>query len=256
MIESATRPLEWSPPRTAISRVPYLPGLDGMRALAVAAVMVYHANTRGCPAASSASRCSSSSAATSSRCCSSASTSARAGQPAAVLAAAGQAAAAGPLRAADRRHDLHGAVPAGRAGPAAWRRRRGAHVRVELVPDLGRPGVHRGGRLRPAAPPVEPRRGGAVLPAVAAGDGRADPARAAAPAGDEPVAVPRRRGVRWSSRCCTTRARSRAARSRPTPTAGRRAVHLQDRRPVPLDVTRSAASCSAPRSPWCGGRWR
>jgi len=31
-------------PPTDISRVPYLPGLDGMRALAVSAVMVYHAN--------------------------------------------------------------------------------------------------------------------------------------------------------------------------------------------------------------------
>ena len=31
--------------RTLISRVPYLPGLDGMRALAVVAVMVYHANS-------------------------------------------------------------------------------------------------------------------------------------------------------------------------------------------------------------------
>ena len=49
MVESATRPLEWSPPRTAISRVPYLPGLDGMRALAVVAVMVYHANTAWLP---------------------------------------------------------------------------------------------------------------------------------------------------------------------------------------------------------------
>ncbi len=44
MTDSATRPLEWDPPRQAISRVPYLPGLDGMRALAVMAVMVYHAN--------------------------------------------------------------------------------------------------------------------------------------------------------------------------------------------------------------------
>ncbi len=31
-------------PRNDISRVPYLPGLDGMRAIAVVAVMVYHAN--------------------------------------------------------------------------------------------------------------------------------------------------------------------------------------------------------------------
>ena len=49
MVESATRPLEWDPPRQAISRVPYLPGLDGMRALAVLAVMVYHANPAWLP---------------------------------------------------------------------------------------------------------------------------------------------------------------------------------------------------------------
>jgi peptidoglycan/LPS O-acetylase OafA/YrhL len=39
---------DWSPPRTPrgqISRVPQMPGLDGMRALAVVAVMVYHANS-------------------------------------------------------------------------------------------------------------------------------------------------------------------------------------------------------------------
>ena len=35
--------------RAHISRVPYLPGLDGMRALAVAAVMVYHANSDWMP---------------------------------------------------------------------------------------------------------------------------------------------------------------------------------------------------------------
>ncbi len=42
-----------APPRPApaqISRVPYLPGLDGMRALAVAAVMVFHANHDWLPA--------------------------------------------------------------------------------------------------------------------------------------------------------------------------------------------------------------
>ncbi|HSP27596.1 MAG TPA: acyltransferase, partial [Ilumatobacteraceae bacterium] len=44
---AATRPTPRSARRTApndISRVPYLPGLDGMRAIAVVAVMVYHAN--------------------------------------------------------------------------------------------------------------------------------------------------------------------------------------------------------------------
>ncbi len=49
MTDSATRPLEWDPPRQAISRVPYLPGLDGMRALAVLVVMVYHANPSWLP---------------------------------------------------------------------------------------------------------------------------------------------------------------------------------------------------------------
>ena len=43
------RPLEWDPPRQAISRVPYLPGLDGMRALAVVAVMIYHTNNGWLP---------------------------------------------------------------------------------------------------------------------------------------------------------------------------------------------------------------
>ena len=44
---TATRPTSQPPRRSAptdISRVPYLPGLDGMRAIAVVAVMVYHAN--------------------------------------------------------------------------------------------------------------------------------------------------------------------------------------------------------------------
>jgi peptidoglycan/LPS O-acetylase OafA/YrhL len=44
-----SRPLEWSPRRVAISKVPYLPGLDGMRALAVVAVMLYHTNNGWLP---------------------------------------------------------------------------------------------------------------------------------------------------------------------------------------------------------------
>ena len=49
MTDALTRPLEWAPPKQAISKVPYLPGLDGMRAIAVVAVMVYHANTAWLP---------------------------------------------------------------------------------------------------------------------------------------------------------------------------------------------------------------
>jgi peptidoglycan/LPS O-acetylase OafA/YrhL len=44
---ASTRPtarVQRRPARNDISRVPYLPGLDGMRAIAVVAVMVYHAN--------------------------------------------------------------------------------------------------------------------------------------------------------------------------------------------------------------------
>ena len=37
------------PSRRRFSHVPYLPGLDGMRALAVVAVMVYHANSTWLP---------------------------------------------------------------------------------------------------------------------------------------------------------------------------------------------------------------
>jgi peptidoglycan/LPS O-acetylase OafA/YrhL len=47
--ELSARPLEWNPPRQAISQVPYLPGLDGMRALAVVAVILYHTNNGWLP---------------------------------------------------------------------------------------------------------------------------------------------------------------------------------------------------------------
>lgn len=43
-VDVTSRPLEWDPPRRAISAVPYLPALDGLRALAVVAVIIYHTN--------------------------------------------------------------------------------------------------------------------------------------------------------------------------------------------------------------------
>jgi peptidoglycan/LPS O-acetylase OafA/YrhL len=50
-MSTITTPAPASAPRVArsVSAVPYLPGLDGMRALAVVAVMVYHANSAWLP---------------------------------------------------------------------------------------------------------------------------------------------------------------------------------------------------------------
>ena len=168
----------------ADQRVPYLPGLDGMRALAVVAVMVYHANS--------------------------------------VVAAGRVPRRRGVLRdqrlpdhaAADRRARADGRGQARRssgcAGPAACCRRcssllvgvtvytrcsvatRSGKLRGDVVAALSYvsnwyqiwvgQGYTRVGRLRPAAPPVEPRRRGAVLPRVAAGDGRPDAPRSPSPA--------------------------------------------------------------------------
>ena len=259
MIEPATRPLEWSPPRTAISRIPYLPGLDGMRALAVLAVMVYHANPAWLPGGflgvevffvisgylitlliigeheSHRHR-----------------------QPAALLAPAGPAAAAGAVHAAHRDHDLHGAVPPRRARSAARRRPRRAGLRVQLVPDLGRSGLHGIGRLLAAAPPVEPRRRGAVLPALAAGHGRPDRPRPASPARDEPVAVPRRRRHhRRHGAPLLPGADRELLGDAGRLLAGRRPLHLQDRRPVPRRRRRGPPGCCSARpSPCSGGRSR
>ena len=128
-----------------ISRVPYLPGLDGMRALAVVAVMIYHANSEWLPggflgvevffvisgylitllligrarAAPAASTC---------------------GQ---FWAAPRPAAAPGAVPDAVPAVDVHDDLPVGRARQAARRRGGGADLRLELVPDLGRPGLHR-----------------------------------------------------------------------------------------------------------------
>ena len=106
----------------------------------------------------------------------------RHGEPARLLPAAGPPVAAGAVHAAHRDHGVHRAVAARRARPAAGRRHRRHHVRLELVPDLGRPGLHRDGRLRAAAAPVVVGGGGAVLPDLAGRDDPAAAGRATAPA--------------------------------------------------------------------------
>ena len=127
-------------------------------------------------------------------------------RPARLLRAARPAAAAGAARPARRHHDLHDAVPARRARAAARRRHRRARLRVELVPDLGRPGLHRVRRLRPAAPPLEPRRRGAVLPRVAAGDDRpAAPRPAPAAASSASTSCSPPSSSRSPSPCSSTR---------------------------------------------------
>ena len=254
MIEPATRPLEWSPPRTAVSRMPYLPGSTGcgprrrrrdgvprqpgMAAGGFLGVEVFfvisgylitlliigeHERTGSVSTRHFYLR------------------RARRLLPALFTLLIGD-------------HHLHHAVPARRPRTAPRRRPRRAGVRVELVPDLGRPGLHGLRRLLAAAPPLEPGGRGAVLPVVAARDDRPDPSRPAPAAGDEPLAVPRRHrrhGPRW--RCSTTRARSRAARRRPTPTG--RSPGVASPRPTRCTSPRRPgrrACCSARRSPWCG----
>ena len=152
----------------SLSAVPYLPGLDGMRALAVVAVMLYHANPGWLPGG--------------------------------FLGVEMFFVISGYLitlllmaeREQTGRIDLLAfwGRRARRLLPALFLmlflvltysmifkssvlgKLRGDLVaalvlRLELVPDLGRPGVHGDQRLRAAAPSLEPRRRGAVLPDLA-----------------------------------------------------------------------------------------
>ncbi len=182
--------------RAHISRVPYLPGLDGMRALAVIAVMVYHANSEWLPGGflgvemffvisgylitllliSERER--------TYRISLRQFWARRARRLLPALFA---------MMALRRRMDRDLQVRGART--VARRRDRRAALRVELLPDLGRPGVHHRRRLRSVAPPVEPGGGGAVLPAVAGRDGRAPRSQRHAEGGRcQPVAVHHRRG--------------------------------------------------------------
>ena len=112
--------------------------------------------------------------------------------------------------------------------------------------------------LRAAAPPVEPRRRGAVLPAVAAGDGGVAAGRDTSCVRHGQVARRRRLGGHardgvavppGSGRRVQRHAGARTGRS---PTAA-------SRRPTRCTWRRShgrAGCCSGRRSRWCGGRTR
>ena len=113
-------------------------------------------------------------------------------RPAGVLAAAGASPAPGAVHHDGPAHGVRRALQASRARPAS-RRRAGRHrLRLELVPAVGRPGVHRDRGMGAAAPPLEPRRGGAVLPRVAVGDGRPARPRATPAPRDQPLAAAHR----------------------------------------------------------------
>ena len=176
-----------------ISRVPYLPGLDGMRALAVAAVMVYHANPDWLPGGYLGVEV--------------------------FFVISGYLITLLLISEKERTSTVdmkqfwfrraRRLLPAlftmlialtiwtslferRRARQAPWRRDRRAAVRLELVPDLDGRRLHRGQRVRPAASPVEPRRRGAVLRGVAARDVRPAPRRVAAHRRHQPLARARR----------------------------------------------------------------
>ncbi len=179
-----------------ISRVPYLPGLDGMRALAVIAVMVYHANSDWLPGGFLGVEI--------------------------FFVISGYLITLLLISERERTYRIslrkfwarraRRLLPAlfvmmtfvvvwtavfktQRARPVPRRRDRRPALRLELLPDLGRAGIHGRRRLRAAASPVEPRGRGAVLPVLARRDaGAARPRRYPARGRRQPVAVHRRRG--------------------------------------------------------------
>ena len=155
----------------------YQPGLDGLRAVSVVAVIAYHAHALGAGGFGAA----------------------RGGflgrravlrglglpdhvapaggvdplrrhLPGPVLDAPGPAPAPGPGHPAGGRAGAGGHVAHRHAGPAAHRPARRGLLRVELGPGLRRGGLlRRRGRPPAAPPPLVARRRGAVVPAVAAG---------------------------------------------------------------------------------------
>ena len=239
-----------------ISRVPYMPGLDGMRALAVVTVMIYHANSTWLKGGflgvevffvisgylitllliSEHER-----------------------EPPrrheALLDPAGPTSAPAAVRAALLADALDGALRTVDARQAARRHRRRAVVRLELVPGVHRPGVQRGERLRPAAPPLEPRGGGAVLPDLADRDGAAPARRQPRDRRAQPLAV--RCGAHHHVLVALLYHQGPIGTNEVTPEAYWHSSGATSPRPTSSTCRPSpapAGCCSARPSPWSGGR--
>ena len=250
----------FSAPKRQLSRVPYLPGLDGMRAIAVVAVMLYHANHTWLS-----------------------------GGFLGVevffvisgylitLLLIGEHERNGRVNLKQfwlrRARRLLPAVFTMMGGVAVYMalfkrepqgRTRGdflggALLRQQLVPDLRRPGLHRRRGVRSVSPPVVAGGRGAVLPDLAAGDGR-HPARSAAP-----PAAGRRCGCSASAPAIALLVGVLFANGDVATTCAPGAMNgywtvfgrcISVNEALYLGTfTGPAACCSARRSRWCGGRW-
>ena len=135
---------------------------------------------------------------------------------------------------------------------------RRARVWLQLVPGVHGPGVRRGQRLRAVAPSVEPRGRGAVLPDLADRDGAPAAGRQPGDRQPQPLAGRCRRGHHGARRAPlspgpdrdATRSRRRRTGTSSAATSPRPTSSTCRRSPVP------AVCCSVRRSPWCGDRSR
>ena len=243
-------------PSANISRVPYLPGLDGMRAFAVVAVMIYHANSswlKGGFIGVEVFFVISGYLITLLLIAEHEKTGKVSMRTFWLRRARRLLPGAVPDAAAVDRVDL--AVRTQRARQAARRRDRRSRLRVELVSDLHRRRIQRKQRLRPAPSPLEPRCRGAVLPGVADRHGGA--AAQGQPAHRRPggVAVRRRSRHRPHRRGALPQRSDQLQSGEHSRRvlADRRTVHLEGRCAVPVDDHACRPGCcSAPRSRWSG----